>query len=153
MQATSHSCTSDFWCEMWRFRVKCEELKGDKKTPSCDHRFLEQQRASVCLWRHSAKWKFPAWQFHTDYMLPFINPCFWTWGASQQIFYHTPLCIYYVILRPVALHSSGTPHNIGWSRADSNWGLRPAAILRTTRSHLFPYLQSHHNVPFHTTFC
>jgi len=157
MQAISYSYTTNFWCEMWWFRVKCGEFKRVMKSEA-----IRKHQAVITGFLSSNEYpcvcdviartrKLPARQFHTD--VPFINPCFWTWGASQQIFCHTPLCIFYAILRLVALISSGTAHNTEWSHADINWDLWPAAILRTTLSDLFPYLHSHHYVLFHTTFC
>ena len=75
---------------MWWSRVKYGELKRIMKSEATENAKLWSQvsRAVTC--------KLPAWQFHTDYTLPVINSCFRTWGASQQIFSHTPLCIFYV---------------------------------------------------------
>jgi hypothetical protein len=81
-------------------------------------------------------------------MLPFINPCFWTRGASQQILSHTPLCIFYV-WSPSSLLVLHTTLVGAVLTVIEACGQRPSCVRR---SDLFPYLHSHHNVPFHTTF-
>jgi hypothetical protein len=74
-------------------------------------------------------------------------------SESQKIFSHTTLCIFYVILRLVALRNSGTAHNLDGAvlTVTEDCGQRPSCVRRCLI--LFPYLHSHHNVPFHTTAC
>jgi len=78
-----------------------------------------------------------------------FNPCFWTWGASQQKLSHTPLCIFYVWSPSILLVLHTTLDGAVLTVIEA-CGQRPSCVRRSLI--LFPYLHSHHNVPFHATF-